>query len=148
MICLVENYIKTVLQLAIKSEKNAQKLYQHAYKTTKIKSLKILFKRLFNEEKKHKVKIENIDVKKLVFKKTRINHRQIAKSLMMTPLNELNDLRKTLDFAIKKEQEAFTMYQKLSTRIETTKVKKLLTELAKQEALHKSMLIKTKKLCL
>ncbi|MEM4261065.1 MAG: ferritin family protein [Candidatus Woesearchaeota archaeon] len=145
----MERTIKAVVNLAIKSEEQAYTFYNSAYKETKIKSAKILFKKLFEEEKKHKQRLLKIkkDPKNIVFKKTRLNHIRIAKSLIMTPLNEIYELRKIFMIAIKKEEQAFKMYKKMANNIKTKTIKNILVELAKQEAKHKALLVKTEKKC-
>lgn len=134
----MDKKLQRAISQAIKKEEYSYKLYIKAYKKTKIKSSKQLFKKLAQQELKHKKTLKTLNLKQLETKKLRFN---VAKKLMLTPLNELNELKNILKSVISREQDAYDSYMKLSG-VFSGKPKILFIKLANQEKTHKELIKK------
>jgi len=132
------NKLQKAISNAIKKEEYAYKLYMKACKKAGLKGSKQLFKRLAEQELKHKKILKNIDLKKFETTKIRFN---VAKKLMLTPLNEIKELKNILKAAIKREQESYEFYMKMA-RAFSGKVKLLFKGLASEEKTHKELVNK------
>jgi rubrerythrin len=137
--------ISTVLKLAIKSEEAAYNRYRAYQKDATLQAAQELFAKLAKEEKKHKERLQKIDITAFKAKKPSTKTLHILESLMLTPLNELHELKKILKFAIQKEQQAHDMYAQLAKEVTAASIKSLLLELAKEEAHHKALLSQNEK---
>jgi len=133
----MNNKLKKAISNAIKKEEYAYKLYMKACKKAELKGSKQLFKKLAGQELKHKKILKNLDLKKFEVK-LRFN---VAKKLMLTPLNEIKELKNILKQAIKREQESYDFYMKMAKAF-SGKVKLLFKRLASEEKTHKELVNK------
>jgi len=134
--------LKLLLESAIKEEEYAYQLYTAAMGKTSTDSVRKALKELAEQEKMHKEKLETLDAGKLgkFVTPDRIEKIDIADELLLTPIDEFNDLKQVFQFAIKKEIETREMYQDMANSVGDDNVKKLLNTLASEEARHEAML--------
>ena len=59
---------------------------------------------------------------------------------MLTPVDEFNDLKELLKFAIRQEIKAYRKYMQLSDSINENKAKELLNTIANEELQHEKQL--------
>lgn len=130
--------LRKAISAAIKKEEYSYRLYTKAYKKAELKGSKQLFKKLAAQELKHKKILQNLNLKEFETIKIKFN---IAKSLMLTPLSEIRKLKIILRTAIKREQESYDYYIKISKAF-SGKIKLLFKKLASQEKTHKKLIQK------
>ena len=133
---------KKVIDTAIKQEEDSYKIYMKGYRVTKLKSSKLLFKKLAGEELKHKKLLQNIDLSNVAdFPKTKYKSLYLEEDLQLTPLNELNEVKTILNFTIKKEIKAYKQYSNIAKTMKDD-LKVFFTNLAKEEQKHKILVSK------
>lgn len=124
---------------AIKKEEYSYRLYMKAYSKADAVGPKRLFKRLAAQELKHKNILKKINLKGIELN-AKISF-SVAKSLMLTPLSEIRELKDILKSAIKREQESYDYYIKLSKAF-SGRLKLLFKKLGNQEKTHKILIQK------
>ncbi len=135
--------LEEVLSFALKSEIEAQHLYEKINEIDRDDSLETIIERLIDEEKSHQRKIrsmfddffpekeiEDFDMKKDDFS----NNTEIK--------DEAYDLKTLSEIAIEKEKEASEFYLTLSDQVDKDAVSNLLSYLAYMENEHHSLLKK------
>lgn len=134
----MDKKLQKAISNAIKKEEYSYKMYMKAFKKAELKGSKQLFKKLAAQELKHKKILQNLSLKGLETSKIRFN---AAKKLMLTPLSEIRELKNILKSAIKREQESYDYYIKLSNAF-SGKVKVLFRKLANEEKTHNALIKK------
>ncbi|MEF8832776.1 MAG: ferritin family protein [Candidatus Thermoplasmatota archaeon] len=135
--------LEDILSFAVKSEIEAQHLYEKINEINRDDSLETLIERLIDEEKSHQKKIrsmfndffpekeiEDVDVEEDNFS----NYTEIK--------DEHYDLKTLSEIAIEKEKEASEFYRTLSNQVHEDAVSNLLSYLAYMENEHHSLLKK------
>lgn len=132
---------KKILLNAIDKEVEAYAFYQAISEKVKDSSLKTLFKELSEQETYHRKTLQEYLTgakKELKFDEVKDYHL----SDMMEKPGPTSDMKPLdgLKLAIKKEEEAMEMYQKLAEASPDADQKKIFEELAKMELGHKARL--------
>ncbi len=143
----MEDYTKTILKNAVIKEQASQKMYKDLAKKAKIKPLKDLFMKLYEEEKIHENLFKKMDLSILKkVNRTELNNLNILKDVtqgkLMVSEEVINDIIKALDFAIIQEQKAYNDYMFFVKYMTLGEPRTALKEIAMQEARHKTMLQK------
>lgn len=130
--------INEVLDFAIREEEEAHEFYLAWEKKLTNPGTKKVFSELAKEELKHKAQLQ--DVKK--GKTFQPADKQITDLKIVDYLNETVptadiDYQNALTIAMKKEKDAFKLYQQLAAMTDDTKIKNLFVALAQEEARHK-----------
>jgi rubrerythrin len=135
--------LKDVLTFAIRREHDARELYLMFREKVKDSGAKVLLEDLANQETGHqnllehamkREQIENIGGKVQV-KDLRLTDYMIADTI--DPNSKPQDV---VLFAIKKEQESYTLYRALLGNYEGTELEELFSRLSKEELRHKETL--------
>jgi len=135
--------IKIILNQAIKYEEEAYNMYIKAYDKAETSSAKDLFKKLANEEKKHKAALKKINPKEVEeMRNPKSRYLNVCRSLMLTPTSELKALHDIFKKAIKKEKEANERYLRFAKAVKPGKIKQLFLKLAAEETKHEVLLDK------
>ena len=131
--------LEGAINIAIKKEEYSYKLYMRAYKKAKLRGSRLLFKKLAEQELKHKRILQKLDLKDVKLN-TKIRF-SVSKKLMLTPLNEIKDLKDILEKSMLREQDSYESYIKLAG-VASGKLKKVFNNLAKEETKHKQIIEK------
>ncbi len=137
---LSEN-IKSILNQAIRYEEESYNMYIKAYSKAENPSSKTLFKKLANQEKKHKAALRKInpkDVEKI--QNPRSRYLNVCRNLMLTPLSELKELKDIFRKASRKEKEAQERYLRFAKAVKPGKIRALFLKLAEEEKKHEKLL--------
>lgn len=131
--------MENIIRFAIENEVEAYEFYCDAASKIKDASLKETFEDLASEEAKHKKFLEDF----LVSGIEKMSLPEVADYHISESLDDEVKLSTELSFAdaiklaMKKEEEAMHMYQKLSGAAADADQKELFDELAKMEQMHK-----------
>jgi len=123
--------------MAVNEEDFFRDFYRSAAAKTGIVSSKTLLLKLSAEEKVHKEKLQAFDFRSLNFKDDDID---LAKPLMLTPIDEFSKVKEILDFAVRSEVNARQRYAKLAKLIDDDKAKWLFNFLVVEEKRHEKLL--------
>ncbi len=132
--------LNDVLTFAIRREHDAQELYLMFREMVKDPGAKALLEDLANQELGHKNLLEHALKKGNV---ELIEGKQAVKDLHLSDFMVTEDIgpdsapQNVMMFAMKKEQEAYNMYQMLLGNYEGTEIEDLFSKLAQQELHHK-----------
>jgi len=130
---------KKIVEAAIKQEESSYKLYIRGYRETSIRSAKILFKKLAGQELRHKKLLQNLDINNVTSFPKSIYYFLHLDDLQLTPLNELNEIKDILKFAIKKEIRAYKQYSGIVKILPFGEMKTFFKKLAGEEQKHKNL---------
>jgi rubrerythrin len=134
----METAIRTIIQNAIRYEDESYELYTRGFKETKIQSAKTLFKKLAQEELKHKTMLKTLDIERLAdIGKSLSKSFNVAEELQLTPLDEIKTVKDIFQVALKKEEQAFHRYDDIAKILPYGDMKKLFETLSKEEFKHK-----------
>lgn len=127
-----------IINFAVENEIEAFKFYSDVAKKVEDKNLKETFEDLAREEEKHKVYLKDF----LEGKLSEMNIEDvadygIAESVDEPKLSTEMAFSDAIALAMKKEQSAKEMYEKLANIADTEEQKNLFEELAKMEKMHK-----------
>lgn len=132
------NTIDEILDFAIQNEQNAVDLYTDLAGKAKSAAIKADFEEYANEERGHKIKLENVKAgKQLLNANSKIQDLKISDYTVDSDLGENPDYQSVLLFAMKQEKAAFKLYTDLAGMTSDSSVKDLLLGLAQEEAKHK-----------
>ncbi|OHW62659.1 putative trifunctional 2-polyprenylphenol hydroxylase domain-containing protein [Andreesenia angusta] len=130
--------MKEVIKFAIQNEIEAYNFYEDAAKKIEDKQLKETFEDLAREEHKHREFLEDFlaeGLEKMHFKP--VEDYKIAESVDEVHLSTDMKFVDAIALAMKKEEEAMAMYQKLSEISTDESQKELFDGLADMEKMHK-----------
>lgn len=130
-----------ILKMAISNEIEAYDFYNGVSGKVKDASLKSIFSELAQEEKKHRQILEgyfNNPSKPLVFKETA--DYKVSESVELPELTMDMQPSSAIALAMKKEEEAKNLYEKLAIASKDDDQAKTFNELANMEKEHKSKL--------
>ena len=132
--------LKQILNNAIKDEEYFANFYSMAAKKTEVESARKLFITLADQELLHKQKLESLSFDPEAIIPDKVEDVEIAQDLMMTPIEEINDIKEVFKMAIKFEIQAKDMYQQLGACMADSQAKELLDKLAAEEERHETLL--------
>lgn len=131
---------KKVIDAAIKQEESSYKLYMRGYKLTTAISAKQLFNKLAEQELMHKRLLKNLDLKEAIdFPDGKYESLKLEEELLLTPVNELKEIKEILKFSIKKEVRAYKQYFGIAKTLPFGKMKTFFEKLAGEEQKHKEL---------
>ena len=135
------------IDAAIMQEESSYKLYSRGAKLRTFISAKRLLKRLAEEELKHKKLLSGINLKTFAISKSTFTSMHLEEELMLTPTNELNEVKDIFELAIRKEMQAHKQYAAMARVIPFGRMKTFFENLSHEEAKHKKLVtIEYKKL--
>lgn len=132
-----------VLTFAIRREHDARELYLMFRDMVKDPGAKALLEDLANQELSHKNLLENALKKgnmELIEGKRKVKELHLSEYMVTEDIGPDSTPQKVMLFAIKKEEEAYNMYQMLLGNYEGTEVEELFSRIAQQEMDHKEIL--------
>lgn len=131
---------KKIIRDAIRQEEDSYELYIHGASVAKTSGAKILFQKLAGEEMKHKQLLESVNPSLASdFPESTYHTLELENYLQLTPLNELNEVKEILKFAIKKETKAFKFYSGIANALHFGTMQGIFERLAAEEQKHKNM---------
>ena len=131
---------KKIIDDAIKNETEAAEFYTGVFEKVKEKGLKVIFKELADEERKHKASLKSFlsDSRSLSFdEKADYNVSETVKAPRLTVDMKPVD---AIALAMKREEEAMNMYKELAKCSSDAGQKKVFKALSKMEQGHKARL--------
>ena len=131
---------KKIIDDAIKNETEAAEFYTAVFEKVKEKGLKVIFKELADEEKKHKALLKNFlsDSRSLSFdEKADYKVSETVEAPRLTVDMKPVD---AIALAMKREEEAMNMYKELAKCSSDAGQKKVFNALSKMEQGHKARL--------
>lgn len=135
--------ITDVLNFAIRREHDARELYLMFRDKVKDLGAKALLEDLANQELGHQNLLENVlkggNVEKIGGKK-QIMDLHLNDYMVSETIGPDSSAQDVMLFAIKKEQEAYSMYHMLLVNYEGTELEELFSRLATEEQRHKETL--------
>lgn len=135
--------LNDVLTFAIRREHDARELYLMFRDMVKDPGAKALLEDLANQELSHKNLLENALKKgnmELIEGKRKVKELHLSEYMVTEDIGPDSTPQKVMLFAIKKEEEAYNMYQMLLGNYEGTEVEELFSRIAQQEMDHKEIL--------
>jgi rubrerythrin len=132
-----------VLTFAIRREHDARELYLMFRNMVKDPGAKALLEDLANQELGHKNLLENALKKgnvELIEGKKAVKDLHLGDYMVTEDIGPDSTPQNVMMFAIKKEQEAYSMYNMLLGNYEGTELEELFSRLAQQELHHKEIL--------
>jgi rubrerythrin len=136
--------LRKIIRMAANEEDFFRDFYRAAAAKTTLLSAKTLLLRISAEEKAHKEKIQAFDFSNLYRTKGMDSKDEpspdLAKPLMLTPLNEFNKIREIFDYAVRSESIARDRYSKLARIVDDDGAKWLFNFLAVEEKKHERLL--------
>ena len=132
------NNFKEVVTFAIRKEAEAYNLYTTYSQLSKNPGTKVMFKELAKEEQRHREILEGVkkeDVTKYRLKK--IPDMKISDYIDEQEFSPDMDYASALRLAIKREEHAFKLYNRMAQGTDDAQLKKLFSTLAQEESKHK-----------
>jgi rubrerythrin len=142
---LSEQNWKAIIEDAVKVEDQSIALYTMALENAKYPSSKVFLKKLLEEEKHHKKKLDAIlkdrsKISQLGSSDSMIQDLKIVDMLEDTPLSDEADYGAILVYAAKREKSTYDYYKTLALGLRGTDMGKLFSKLAQEELGHKNKL--------
>jgi rubrerythrin len=130
--------VDKILDFAIKNEEEAAAFYTDLAHRMEREHMKEAFLSFAEEEKGHKVKLQNIKTgQEMLLAEDRVRDLKIGEHLKETPLMGDLDYKQALILAMKAEKAAFKLYHDLASAADDPALKQTLLGLAQEEAKHK-----------
>jgi len=135
--------LNDVLTFAIRREHDARELYMMFRDMVKDPGAKALLEDLANQESGHKnllehaLKKENIE---LIGGKKEVRDLHLSDYMVTEDIGPDSTPQNVMTFAMKKEQEAYNMYQMLLGNYEGTEIEDIFSRLSQEEMHHKEIL--------
>jgi len=136
-----KNKLRSIIDFAIKNEVDAYKFYKDASVKVKEQYLKDTFEELAKEELEHKKFLEDLiisDMKEIELEG--FSDYKISETIDKPELTVDMDFPDAIALAIKNEEEAMEMYEKLASVSIDEEGKNLFQGLMKMEQMHKAKL--------
>ena len=138
----MDTKIKKIINVAIKAEQDAQRIYKVGIERSGITAGKSLFKRLVSEEKKHETALRKLLKGEITLSKPLMGgDMKLAEDISLTPLSELGEVLQIIKFAIGKERGAQRRYRRMA-KLFKGKAKTMLQNFEMQEKRHEMLLKK------
>ncbi len=132
------NNLEEILDYAIAMEQAAVDLYTKIAGNASTEHNRQLFLSFAQEERGHKIKLENVKTGKIVIGSTdKIQDLKIADYANDVEITDNSSYQDILMFAMKQEKQAFRLYTDLADRSESDEIKNFFLALAHEEANHK-----------
>jgi len=132
------NNLEEILDYAIAMEQAAVDLYTKIADNASTEHNRQLFLSFAQEERGHKIKLENVKTGKIVIGSTdKIQDLKIADYANDVEITDNSSYQDILMFAMKQEKQAFRLYTDLADRSESDEIKNFFLALAHEEANHK-----------
>lgn len=132
------NNLEEILDYAIDMEQAAVDLYSKIAEKASTEHNRQLFLSFAQEERGHKIKLENVKVGKIEIGSTdKVMDLKISDYANDVELTDNSSYQDILMFAMKQEKQAFRLYTDLAQRTDSAEVKELFLALAHEEANHK-----------
>ena len=133
--------LKDVIGFAVDKEVDAYEFYKSAAEKIKDENLKQTFKELADEELKHEEFLKDFLSSGLSeINLGKVDDYKVAETVEKPKLSTDMSFSDAIALAMKNEEEAMNMYQKLADLCSDEDKKKLFEELAKMEQMHKARL--------
>jgi rubrerythrin len=132
--------VNELLDFAIGKEEEAYLFHMNLSERVEHPSMKELFRRFAQEEKKHKAKLEAVKKgKKLISAEEKVVNLKIADYTVEVDVDatEEFDYQKALLVAMHREKASFKLYTDLAAITDDEELRELLLGLANEEAKHK-----------
>ncbi len=132
------NNLEEILDYAIAMEQKAVDLYTDIAEKADTEHNRQLFLSFAQEERGHKIKLENVKLGKIEIGSTeKVQDLKIADYANDVELSDDSSYQNILMFAMKQEKQAYRLYTDLAERADTEEIKELFLSLAHEEANHK-----------
>jgi rubrerythrin len=132
------NNFNEVVTFAIRKEAEAYNLYITYSQKVKDPGAKVMFSELAGEEQKHREILQGVEKKDAAeYKLEKIPDMKISEFIEEGKFSPDLDFASALRLAIKREEQAFKMYDHLAQGTEDAELKKLFSVLAQEESKHK-----------
>ncbi len=132
------NSLPEILDYAIAMEQKAVDLYTRIADKASTEHNRQLFESFAQEERGHKIKLENVKLGKIEIGSTEpVMDLKISDYANDVELTDNSSYQDILMFAMKQEKQAFRLYSHLAERAESEEIKALFLALAHEEANHK-----------
>ena len=132
------NNLEEILDYAIAMEQAAVDLYTRIAEKAKTEHNRQLFLSFAQEERGHKIKLENVKTGKIELGSTeKIQDLKIADYANDVEITDNSSYQDILMFAMKQEKQAFRLYTDLAGRSESEEIQQFFLSLAHEEANHK-----------
>jgi rubrerythrin len=132
------NNFNEVVTFAIRKEAEAYNLYITYSQKVKDPGAKVMFSELAQEEQKHREILQGVEKKDVTeYKLEKIPDMKLSEFFDDQKFSPDLDFSSALRLAIKREEQAFKMYDHLAQGTEDAELKKLFSVLAQEESKHK-----------
>lgn len=132
--------LNEIIDFAIQREEEAVVFYQELQSITKFSDKKALLKDLENMERGHIVSLKQLRKKEIeVIEIPEVENLHISDYIVPSRLTSEMSYQDILVTAIKKEEKAYELYNKLAQQADEETIKKIFSKLASEEAQHKHM---------
>ncbi|MCK4304573.1 MAG: ferritin family protein [Candidatus Eisenbacteria sp.] len=131
--------VEDILDFAIEREQEAADFYTDLVAQAKAPAMKDVFRQFSLEEQSHKDRLNKIKEGKQIkpIRGRQVLDLKIADYVVAEEPGPDINYQSALILAMKKEKAAFRLYTALASQVEDPELKKLLFELAQEEAKHK-----------
>ena len=127
-----------ILDYAIAMEQKAVDLYTMIAKNAITEHNRQLFESFAQEERGHKIKLENVKLGKIEIGSTdKVQDLKIADYANDVDLTDNSSYQDILMYAMKQEKQAYRLYTHLAERADSDEIRDLFLALAHEEANHK-----------
>jgi len=136
---LDQEKFKEIIDFAIRSEQEAVYFYQNLQKMSSFQNQKDIMREFELMEKGHIEILKKIDIASGTdsSKIPNVANLSISEFLVEVPAKPDMDYQDVLIIAMKREENALKLYEKLAAESDTDEIKTLFTRLAAEEAKHK-----------
>ena len=134
----MEATFEKIIAFAIENEKEAFEVYGKMQKMAEKKNAKVMFDELAAEEAEHREFLEGLtedSVPDLPLQE--VADLQISDYLVDVDFKPNMEYQDILIMAMKKEESAVKLYNDMATKVQASKLRKLLQAMAQEEAKHK-----------
>ena len=132
------NNLDEILDYAIAMEQKAVDLYTDIAEKARTEHNRQLFLAFADEERGHKVKLENVKKGKIEIGSTaKVQDLKIADYANDVVIDAQSSYQDILMFAMKQEKQAYRLYTDLAARSDRPEIRDLFLALAHEEANHK-----------
>jgi len=136
-----EQSLDEVLKIAAAKEEEAARFYTEASGQAENPGAKALLLELADEEQKHKVRLETLDVSGLEsVSQEKVESLRIAEFLVEKPIRSDSTFQNVMIFAMKREERAERFFCDLAATMPEGDLKQLFTALHHEETKHKARL--------
>jgi rubrerythrin len=132
------NILDEILDYAIDMEQKAVDLYTTLAEKATAEHTRTLFESFAQEERGHKIKLENVKLGKIEIGETgKVQDLKISDYANDVELTDNSSYQDILMYVMKQEKQAYRLYTHLAERAGSKKIEELFLALAHEEANHK-----------